>query len=60
MHPEKLLSEQKRKDQEFTQRNELLDTSTVKTISNVIEAKADNSLVNNACDWDNWHSESAF
>ena len=61
MPPEKLLSEQKQNDQEFTQKIDHPDAKAVKTTSSVIEDKADvNKLVWNVCEWDNWHSESAI
>ena len=41
MHPEKLLSEQKENDQEFTQKIDHPDAKAVKTTSSVTEDKAD-------------------
>lgn len=60
MHPEKLLSERKRNDQESTQKNELQDTNTAKVILNDTEVKEDKKSIWNQCEWDNWHSEFGF
>lgn len=62
-HPEKLLSEPRKKDQESILKKEHLDTSTAKTTLNVIEDKDDKKRlveVNCEWEWDNWHSDTAF
>ena len=59
-HPEKLLSEPRKKDQESILKKEHLDTSTAKTTLNVIEDKDDKKRlveVNCEWEWDNWHSD---
>lgn len=55
MSQEKLLSEQKGNDQEFTQKQSKLEINEVKITKNVIEAKAVNDN-----DWDDydWYPDS--
>lgn len=56
-HQEKLLSEQKRKDQESTQKNVLQDTSTAETILKDTEVKEDKSSIWYKCEWDHWYPD---
>lgn len=56
-HQEKLLSEQKRKDQESTQKLVLQDISTVKITLKDTEVKEDKSSIWYVCDWDHWYPD---
>ena len=56
-HQEKLLSEQKRKDQESTQKNVHQDTSTVEITLKDTEVKEDKPSIWYSCDWDHWYPD---